>query len=76
MPDKDRLYKSINVRFIIIYFAILLTLQAIGILFFLRYPTVTNVFIVGLSLGLLLPIALGYLMILVFKNRHKRDVYE
>ncbi len=74
MPDKKRVYKNINIRFFILYFSILLTLQAIGILFFIKYPTITSALIVGVSLGLFLPIALGYLLISIFKIRYKQEM--
>lgn len=73
MKDKKRLTKSTNIRFFIAYFTLLLSIQAISIIYFLKHPTVINIIIIGLGSGLLLPIALGYLMIFITKVQKKEN---
>ena len=71
MPKEEDVNRSKNVKFLIFYFAILVTVQAIGILLFLKYPSVLLGVIIGLSFGFFLPIGLAFLLIRILNPRKR-----
>lgn len=73
MPKEEDINKSTNTKFLILYFSILLTIQALGILLFLRYPSVSLGLIVGLSFGFFLPIILAKILLQILKPKKIKD---
>jgi cyanate permease len=69
MSKEEDVNRSINTKFLILYFTILLTVQAAGILLFLKFPSFLLGVIIGLSFGFFLPIGLAFLLIKILDPR-------
>jgi cyanate permease len=69
MSKEEDINRSTNTKFLIIYFTILLTAQAAGILLFLKFPSFLLGAILGLSFGFFLPIGLAFLLIRILDPR-------
>ncbi len=65
--------KSLNIKLAIIYFSILISLQAIGILLILKRKSIVLGFIAGLGLAFILPIVLGVILVSIVKYKEKGE---
>jgi type III secretory pathway component EscS len=68
---EDMAARSINLKIAITYFLILITAQLICVYMLWRRPSIPMAVIVGLSVGLILPIALGVAVTRFYKVKLK-----
>ena len=74
--EKEQLYKKINTRLLIFYIFSLISLQTIGILFFLKYRSVFLGLVVGIFAGIVAPIGIGVITIRLFMKIYQEKLSE
>lgn len=74
--EREQLHKKINTRILIFYIFSLICLQAMGILFFLKYRSVILGLVVGILAGIAAPICIGVIVVRLFMKIYQEKLSE
>lgn len=72
--SKGEVHRRINTRMLIIYFLSLITVQVLGILYFLRHPSAFSGLIIGILAGTLAPILLAVILMKLIKTIYRGEL--
>ncbi len=72
----ERLHRKVNTRMLIAYFSSLIAIQALGVVYFLSHPSLISGVAVGLLVGAVTPIVLGFILVRVVKTLYKEYFKE
>lgn len=68
--QEGRDHKSINIKIAIIYFSILVGIQAVTIILLLRHPSLFIALLAGLGISIALPVVLGVAILSAVKMKY------
>ncbi|MEM2122546.1 MAG: hypothetical protein QXE79_02805 [Candidatus Bathyarchaeia archaeon] len=72
--NRDTTHRRINTRILILYFLSLITIQIIGVLYFLRYRSALSGLVIGVLVGALAPILLAALLVWIVKIIYRDEL--
>jgi len=72
--NRGEAHRKINTRMLILYLLSLITIQAIGILYFLRSPSALLGLVIGILVGALAPVLLAAILVRIFKEIYRAEL--
>jgi cyanate permease len=72
--NRGEAHRKINTRMLILYLLSLITIQAIGILYFLRSPSALSGLVIGILVGALAPVLLAAILVRIFKVIYRAEL--
>ncbi|MBS7645958.1 MAG: hypothetical protein QW569_04310 [Candidatus Bathyarchaeia archaeon] len=74
--NRSEVHRRVNIRMMILYFSSLITLQIMGVLYFLRYPSALSGLIIGVLAGALAPVLLAALLVKLVKIVYRDELSQ